>query len=117
MFIHDFFYEQALLENNPLIMDATEGMLYDWTLTTLLLNVSFNQILILKVPSLDDGGSATQYSKSLDVMKNSTEGDEEWLQISQMQSRYFCFILYTITTTIRLSWLNLYHGFFPIKYI
>ncbi|KAK1407298.1 hypothetical protein QVD17_38912 [Tagetes erecta] len=49
--------QEALVENNPSIMDATEE---------------------------DD---ATQYSKNLDALKNSTKGDEEWLQISQMQSR------------------------------
>ncbi|KAK1424527.1 hypothetical protein QVD17_19857 [Tagetes erecta] len=49
--------QEALVENNLSIMNATEE---------------------------DD---AAQYSKSLNALRNSTEGDEEWLQISQMQSR------------------------------
>ncbi|KAL8188696.1 hypothetical protein R6Q57_029716 [Mikania cordata] len=49
--------QEAFVEKNPSIMDTTEE------------------------------GDAAQYSKSLEAFRNSSEGDEEWFQISQMQSR------------------------------
>ncbi|KAK9075775.1 hypothetical protein SSX86_004104 [Deinandra increscens subsp. villosa] len=49
--------QEALIEKNPSIMGATEE------------------------------GDAAQYSKSLDAFRNSTERDEEWFPIFQMQSR------------------------------
>ncbi|KAJ9563164.1 hypothetical protein OSB04_008324 [Centaurea solstitialis] len=53
--------QEALIEKNPSIMEAAEE------------------------------GDAAQDSRSLDASKNSVEGDEEWFQISRMQSRMASF--------------------------
>ncbi|XP_024988234.1 putative uncharacterized protein DDB_G0270496 [Cynara cardunculus var. scolymus] len=53
--------QEALVEKNPSIMEAAEE------------------------------GDAAQNSTSLDASRNSIEGDEEWFQISQMQSRIASF--------------------------
>ncbi|KAF5756680.1 putative apoptosis-antagonizing transcription factor, AATF leucine zipper-containing [Helianthus annuus] len=63
--------------------------LFDSSKKTLDSILKLQETLIEKNPSIMDAteGDAAQYSKSLDAFKNSTEGDEEWFRISQMQSR------------------------------
>ncbi|KAJ0462848.1 putative apoptosis-antagonizing transcription factor, AATF leucine zipper-containing [Helianthus annuus] len=79
--------QEILVEKNPSIMDAaTEGiMLHDSTLTVGMVWLYYLDIKT-KVFSLEEGDAARS-SISLDAFRNSTEEDEEWFQISQMQSR------------------------------
>ncbi|XP_076956446.1 uncharacterized protein LOC143631618 isoform X2 [Bidens hawaiensis] len=64
--------------------------LIDSTKKTLDSILKLQETLVEKNPSIMDAaeeGDAGQYSKSMDDLKDSSEVDEEWLQISQMQSR------------------------------
>ncbi|KAI3774239.1 hypothetical protein L1987_48786 [Smallanthus sonchifolius] len=64
--------------------------LIDSTKKTLDSILELQETLVEKNPSIMDAvedGDAAQYSKSLDAFRNSTESDEEWFKISQMQSR------------------------------
>ncbi|KAM0037352.1 putative apoptosis-antagonizing transcription factor, AATF leucine zipper-containing [Helianthus debilis subsp. tardiflorus] len=65
--------------------------LIDSTKKTLDSILKLQEILVEKNPSIMDAateeGDAARSSKSSDAFRNSTEEDEEWFQISQMQSR------------------------------
>ncbi|KAI3804061.1 hypothetical protein L1987_32229 [Smallanthus sonchifolius] len=64
--------------------------LIDSTKKTLDSILELQKTLVEKNPSIMDAvedGDAAQYSKSIDAFRNSTDGDEEWFKISQMQSR------------------------------
>ncbi|MFS8006494.1 putative apoptosis-antagonizing transcription factor, AATF leucine zipper-containing [Helianthus anomalus] len=64
--------------------------LIDSTKKTLDSILKLQEILVEKNPSIMDAateGDAARSSKSLDAFRNSTEEDEEWFRISQMQSR------------------------------
>ncbi|KAJ0466544.1 putative apoptosis-antagonizing transcription factor, AATF leucine zipper-containing [Helianthus annuus] len=65
--------------------------LIDSTKKTLDSILKLQEILVEKNPSIMDAateeGDAARSSISLDAFRNSTEEDEEWFQISQMQSR------------------------------